>query len=205
MSIDYILATAILLHSIILVIVTYVLGTNKDQRTKMLWKLTVSDLLLFPVLILLAAYLQYPTTMLATLSYIVYSLVAAFVIAIEVPGFLLLSKFDGKIVGALENVRKDLVTIGYSFEHVAQLKATLSANEGTLRSADVYSLIEDFVKTCERMKNLDKSFWGLLLSEVTRSARFFSERSKNPFPKLLDILSLAGLSFLLAQFLKLIG
>lgn len=151
------------------------------------------------------SYLQPPTTLLATLSNIVYSLVAAFVIAIEVPGFLLLSRFDGMIVDALENIRKELVAIGYSFDHLVQLKTVSSANKEAVRSAGLYSLIEDFIGTCDRMKNLDKTFWGLVLSEVTHSARFFSERSKQPFPKLIDILSLAGLSFLLAQFLKLVG
>jgi hypothetical protein len=207
MSINYnqILSVAVLLHSAVLATVAFSLLTSKDRRTKGLWKLAILEIIIFPIAVVLASYLQPTNTMLAALSNIVYSLVGAFVVSIEIPGFLLLSTFDGTVVDALEKCRTELVTMGYSFSHLAQLKAIYSANEQALRSTGLYSLIGDFIAACDHMKNLDKTSWGLTLSEVSRSATFFSERSKHPFPKLIEILSLAGLSFLLAQFLKLFG
>jgi len=207
MPTDYnqILEAAVAFHSTVIIALAYWLRANKDNRKKLLWKLAILEVVVFPFVILAASYIQSPISMVAVLSDIVYSIVVTFVGTVEVPGFLLLSKFDGTIVDALENTRKELVIIGYSFDHLAQLNAIYTDNEENLRSASLYTLIGDFIGACERMKNLDKSFWALVIGEVTLSARSFSERSKHPFPKLFEILSLAGLSFLLAQFLRLIG
>ena len=203
---DSIFLAAILFHSAILSLAALGLNASRDRREQLLWKLALPEAVIFPVAIFLAAYLWYPTTLLATLSYIMYSLAGAFVIAFEVPGFLLLNRFDVRIVDALEETRKDLVAVRYSFEsNLPKLKSGWSVGVAILRSTQVYPLMENFLVTCERLKNLDKTFWELVLSEVTLSIRSFSERSKHPFPKLIDILSLAGLSFLLAQALRLLG
>ncbi len=206
MPIDYnqIFLVAILLHSTFLTIIAVLLRRSKERRTKTLWKLAVADTIIFPIGILLLSSSQPPISILTALAYVAYSLITAFVLGIEVPGFVLLSKFDGKLVDALEGVRKDLVTVGYSFDHLARLKTTVSTNEEMLNSARLDALTGDFIGSCERMKNLDKTFWGIALAEITTSIKTFSERSKHPFPKLIEILSLAGLSFLLAQFLKLL-
>ena len=124
---------------------------------------------------------------------------------IEIPGLLLLSRFDSTVVEGLGRVRRDLVTLSYSFDRLSQLRSTVTTNRETLRSAQVEELVDDFISSCERMKNLDKSFWSLLVTEVTSMINSFSEQSKHPFPKLIDIVSLAGLSFLLAQLLRFLG
>lgn len=207
MSSDYnqIFLISIILHSAILIVIAILLRRSKNRRTKILWNLAIANTIIFPIGILVASYIQSPISLLTTLAYVAYSLIVAFVLGIEIPGFLLLSKFDGKLVESLEDLRKDLVIMGYSFDHLAKLKTTASTNKEMLSSAQLDTLINDFIGSCERMKNLDKTSWSIALAEVTSSIKTFSERSKHPFPKLIDILSLAGLSFLLAQFLKLLG
>ena len=65
--------------------------------------------------------------------------------------------------------------------------------------------LNDFVIVCEKLKNLDINLWSLTLQETSDCIKDVTERSKHPFPKLIDILSLSGLSIILAQFLKLFG
>ena len=197
---------AITLHSIILGAVSVLLQRSKEySRPQILWKLTMADLIFFPAGLLIASYLQPVVSMLSALADIVYSVIGAFVFGIEIPGFVLLSKFDDKLVERLKLVRKELISISYSFDNVAKLKSLAKNNEEMLQAAQLDELVNDFISSCERMRNLDKTFWGMVLGEVTTSIKAFAERSKHPFPKLVDILSLAGLSFLLAQFLKLLG
>jgi hypothetical protein len=168
--------------------------------------LTLGEAVVFAGLLSAINYLWYPTSLLSMLSYGIYSLVGAFVIAFEIPGFLLLSRFDGRIVDSLEKTRDDLLAISYSFDtKLSQLRDGWSRRRDALSSTHLYPLVESFISTCERIKNLDKTFWQLVLSEVTLSIKSFSERSKHPAPKLIDILSLSGLSFIIAQLLKILG
>jgi hypothetical protein len=207
MSVDfsYLIVAAIAIHTVILVILTITVKGAKEDRTRILWKLLVLEVVLLPVAFVILYYLQPPISWLTTTADVVYAVVVAFVLGLEVPGFILLSRFDEGIVNALEELRNDLITLGYSFDHLGQLKTTIERSKSRLNSARIGGLVIDFVASCDRMNNLDRNFWGLVLSEVTTASRFFVERSKHPSPKLIDVLSLAGLSFLLAQFLKLFG
>lgn len=207
MSVDfsYLIVAAIAIHTVILVVLTISVKGAKDDRTRILWKLLVLEVVLLPVAFVILYYLQPPTSWLTTTADVVYAVVVAFVLGLEVPGFILLSRFDEGIVSALEELRKDLITLGYSFDHLAQLKMTIDRSKSRLNSARIGGLVIDFVASCDRMNNLDRNFWGLVLSEVTTVSRSFAERSKHPSPKLIDVLSLTGLSFLLAQFLTLFG
>lgn len=207
MSVDYgyLIIGVIAVDSVILAAAAFSVRKAKDDRTRILWKLFVLEMVIFPIAVTVSYYFQPATSWLTALADIVYSVVVAFVLGVEVPGFLLLTKFDEGIATALEDLRKDLVVLGYSFDHFAQFKTTFEKNKERLGSAGIDGLVNDFVLACDRMNNLDRSFWSILLSEVTMSSRTIAERSKHPFPKLIDVMSLAGLSFLLAQFLRLFG
>ena len=50
--------------------------------------------------------------------------------------------------------------------------------------------------------NLDKSLYEVTIKEIGEQIQQISARSKHPFPKLIEIMSLAGISFLLGQFLN---
>ena len=207
MSVDfsYLIVAAIAIHTVILVFLAITAKGARNDRTRILWKLLALEVVLLPVAFAILYYVQPPTSWLTTAADVVYAVLVAFVLGLEVPGFILLSRFDEGIVSALEELREDLIILGYSFDHLAQLKTTIDRSQRRLYSARIGGLVIDFVASCDRMNNLDRNFWELVLSEVTTASRFFAERSKHPSPKLIDVLSLTGLSFLLAQFLKLFG
>ncbi len=207
MSVDfsYLIAAFIVIHTAVLATLTFSVRRARDNRTRILWKLLLIEMLILPVVFSTLYFLQPPTSWLTAGADVVYAMVIAFVLGVEVPGFVLLTRFDEGVADSLEELRRDLVTLGYSFDHLQQLKVTAERSKKRLRSAQVDNLLSDFLAACDRIKNLDRNFWGLVLSEVTIASRFFTERSKHPFPKLIDVLSLAGLSFLLAQFLRLFG
>lgn len=133
----------------------------------------------------------------------VFLVVGAFVIIIEVPGFLLLSSYDDKTIEVLSDVRKYLVSTTFDFDSsIKNLQQLQKTNENRLNEQHILEILDYFVKTCNRIKNVDSSLLNLTLSETNLSIREVSQQSKHPFPRLVDVLSLAGLSFLIAQFLK---
>jgi hypothetical protein len=122
------------------------------------------------------------------------------------PGYLKLSLYDENQLKKLENLRSKLIEMRYSFDKSFEdLKKDLQENAFVLKEEKIDDLLNKFVVVCDRIKNLDVSLWSLTLEEITERINNVSKRSKHPFPKLIDIISLAGLSFLLAQFLKLLG
>ena len=201
----FLIVAVIAIHTVVLGALSFSAKRAKEDRTRLLWKLFILEMMTFPIALGFSYYFQPPISWLTTTADAVYSIVVAFVLGLEIPGFVLLSRFDEGIVSALEEVRKDIVILGYSFEHITQLKATIEKGKGSLSSAHVDGLLIDFIVSCDRMNNLDRNFWGLVLLEVTKASRYFAERSKHPSPRLIDVMSLAGLSFLLAQFLRLFG
>ncbi len=201
---DYLIAGAIVAHAIVVFLVGLGLRRSEDKRQKTLWMLTPGQAVAFPAILLLISSTWYTSTLLALLSYIVYSLVISFVAVFEIPGYLMLARYDERIVDALEKTRDDLLALSFSFD-TKLLREGWSMRKSVLKPTYLYPLIDGFISTCERLKNLDKTFWQSVLSEVNASIRSISERSKHPAPKLIDILTLSGLSFLIAEFLRLLG
>jgi hypothetical protein len=133
----------------------------------------------------------------------VFLVVGAFVITLEAPGFIILSSYDNKTIEVLSDVRKNLVSLAYNFDSSVQnLLSLQKANETRLSEQHISEILDYFVKSCARIKNIDASLLNLILSETNLSIREVSQQSKHPFPRLVDILSLTGLSFLIAQLLK---
>lgn len=146
-----------------------------------------------------------PQSLLNILSWIIYDLIISYVVTVEIPGYLRLSKFDEVSIQSLRDIRKCLIKMRYSFKSLRDFEIAMKRNAGILSEEHVKDLLNDFADLCERMKNLDLNLWELTLSEITKAMSRISQRSKHPIPKLIDILSLAGLSLLLAQILKLLS
>jgi len=200
-----ILLSAVVVHSTIVAVVAYRLNHSKSIRKKPLWKFVAADGVIFIVGLLFFSSVGSSQSILNLLTGISYITIGAFVVAIEIPGYLFLSKHDEEAGEYLTELRNDLVKVGYSFEHINALKADASRNLQILNEVQLNGLLIDFVSSCEHMNNVDRRFWELVLTELTGSIKEVSKRSKHPAPKLVDILSLAGLSFLLAHFLRLLS
>jgi hypothetical protein len=131
-------------------------------------------------------------------------LVVVYVITIEVPGFLMISRYDETSVDLLEVIHQNLVLSISSFEPaIPTLEKLLQQNKDRFEELHVYQNLNYFVSSSKEMNpQINKSVFDLLLFEINQTIKETDDSSKHPFPKLVDILSLAGLSFLIAQLLK---
>jgi len=191
------------IYIVLVFILAYESWNSKSKRVKLLWKFVVLNGTLFSSGMLLLA-LVLPQSLLNILSWIAYDCIISYVVAIEIPGYLRLSAFDEASTRSLKDLRKYLIKMRYSFESLEELKTAVKRNANVLSEEEVEDLMNDFVNLCERMKNLDSNLWGLTLNEITEAISRISGRSKHPIPKLVDVLSLTGISFLLAQILKML-
>lgn len=131
-----------------------------------------------------------------------YVIIASYVISIEIPGYIMLSRYDEKLVEVMTNIRKQTISLNYNFDNLEKLRTTCESNKQYLEDASIYDILEEFVKSCTKIKNIDVQLYHLVLKELGEQIKSVSDRSKHPFPKLIEIMSLAGISFLLSQFLN---
>jgi hypothetical protein len=78
----------------------------------------------------------------------------------------------------------------------------LDNNKQRLEELHAYDQLKYYEDSSSEMNQANTSVFDLLLMSTNQWIKDCDEQSKHPFPKLVDILSLAGLSFLIAQFLK---
>lgn len=130
--------------------------------------------------------------------------IAVYVVTIEVPGFLMISRYDEVSVDLLEEVHRNLILSVASFEpSIPILEGMLQENKDRFNELLVFENLNYFVASSKEMNpQINKSILDLLLYDINQTVRKTADSSKHPFPKLIDVLSLAGLSFLIAQLLK---
>lgn len=89
--------------------------------------------------------------------------------------------------------------------HLQNLKNKRNSSRSYLEGENLDRLLEDFIAFSDEIENLNENVWSLTLNETSSFIDEVTKRSKHPFPKMIDILTLSGLSLLIAQFLKLLG
>lgn len=192
---------AIIVHGIISTIIIVVGHIQKTERTKFLPLLFGINLAVFLAILFAGTnYLQLQA--IDFVAFLGYSMIISYVITIEIPGFILLSKHDVNLVDTLQNLRERSIQLNYNFDSIIDLRKYFDKNKKILRSTVITSLTDNFIKRCETIKNLDKSLYEVMIKEIGEQIQQISSRSKHPFPKLIEIMSLAGISFLLGQFLN---
>lgn len=129
--------------------------------------------------------------------------IGVYVATIEVPGFLILSHYDGKSIEVLRTARKNLIESTFSFlPSIQDLQSLTKKHKSRLEELYLYTNLNYFIKSSNQMSQVNRSVLDLLLIEINQSVRNVSHKSKHPFPKLIDVFSLTGLSFLIAQLLR---
>jgi hypothetical protein len=129
--------------------------------------------------------------------------IGVYVASIEVPGFLILSHYDEKSIGVLRIAREHLITSTFDFlPSIQSLQTLVNKHKSRLEELHLFANLSYFVQSSNQMKHINRSVLDLLLIEINQSVRSVSQKSKHPFPKLIDVLSLTGLSFLFAQLLR---
>jgi hypothetical protein len=176
----------------------------KGNRTKFLWQLTLLDEVVFSIgLVVLVAIL--PQSALNVASWVIYDFLISYVACVEVPAYLKISKYDENLVSILKDLRGNLIDMRFSFDtSLERLEKSKSKNALFLKEENIDGLLQGFIEVCDKINNLNDNLWSLTLNETSKLISEVTERSKHPFPKLIDILALSGLSVLLAQLLKLL-
>jgi len=178
---------------------------SKSNRTNVLWKLAILNISAFSAGLIALVYFL-PQSSLNILSWVVYDLLITYVLCIELPAYLRISNFDDKFVDILEGLRKELIEMPFSFDaHLQNLKDKRNGALSHLKGENLDNLLEDFIAFSDKIENYNEKVWALTLSETSALINEVAKRSKHPFPKLIDILALSGLSLLLAQFFNLFG
>lgn len=129
--------------------------------------------------------------------------IGVYVVTIEVPGFLLLSSYDEKSVKLLQDIKTNLIDSRSSFNKgIQRIQSILVNNKEMLEEIHSYDQLKYYEESSIEMNQANISVFDLVLMSITQSIKDCDKQSKHPFPKLVDVLSLAGLSFLIAQLLK---
>jgi len=197
---------SVLLHSVIIISLLISIKVRRNQRNSLLIFPLVAEGLSFPIIFVVLLSNYSPSLLFSFGVLLVYSIIAAYVCCLEIPGFFLISSFDEKVSKGLTELRTKLLPLKYDYiNHINEFNDASSENYALSVDSNLFSLVGDFKKYCEEVENLNEKFWEILIAELTRSIAFYRERSKHPYPKLIEVLSLTGLSFLIAQFLHIFG
>lgn len=175
---------------------------RKRERTKRFPVLFASNLVAFAAAILFVPGYWTFTQGIDFLAFIAYTTLVSYVLAVEIPGYLLLSRFDDSLSSNLQNMRRDIISLNYPSGKSDALESKVTAMKSRLKELFLDDVVEHFVSSYKRMNQVDKTLYDITLKELGEVIQDVSNRSKHPFPKLIEILSLAGISFLIGQFLN---
>lgn len=176
---------------------------SKNNRSGFLWKLFVFSALSFSTGLLILVVVL-PQSLLNTLSWVIYDFLISYVFFVEIPAYWKISKFDDKLADLLKDMRAELIMMPFSYDaSLENLKTRRNDSALLLKEENIDRLLKDFIAYCDKVNNFNERLWNLPLNESSSLIEEVTKRSKHPFPKLIDILALSGLSILLAQFLKL--
>lgn len=207
MSLSYkeFLLILIVVFNIIFNAFVWKMPKDKSYRTKFLWKLFLLNGLFFSLgLIILVVIL--PQSDLTIVSWVIYDFLISYVLCLEIPAYLKLSKYDENLVTILKDLRGDLVKMRFAFDtSLDNIKKRKNENASFLKEENLDGLLQDFITVCDKINNLNENLWNLTLNETSNLIDDVTKRSKHPFPKLIDIVALSGLSVLIAQMLKLLS
>lgn len=192
----------IIIHVIISITITALGFLNRKDRTKTLPFLYITNLMIFLIGSFFGSMYFDISKTLDLVTFSGYVIITSYVISIEIPGYILLSRYDDKLSDTLQDIRRKIISLNYNLENMSDLETFCQKNKKQLETIFVYGVLEEFIKSCNIVKNLDKVLYEVALKEIGEGINTVSERSKHPFPKLIEIMSLAGISFLLSQFLN---
>jgi hypothetical protein len=134
--------------------------------------------------------------------FILVVLAATYSVTVEVPGFLINSSRDKKLVGLLSSVELALLeTKARPSKGIPALKELLTKHGAELKELGLAGILNGSLECFERLNNVDAALAGVALSAVQRASDYCSERPKHPLPLLAELLGLAGVTFILGEIL----
>src|SRR5437870_4188949 len=119
---DYLLYIALIGHACLSIILIIVSVMSKNERAKYLPILFGVNLSIFIGSILAGSiYLNYDR-LLDSIAFIGYTIIICYVFAIEIPGYILLSRYDDKLIEILNQFRKNIISLNYDFANLEGLR-----------------------------------------------------------------------------------
>jgi hypothetical protein len=129
-------------------------------------------------------------------------LVALFSLVVEIPGYLLNSKFDRATIRIIDDVADALLELRLNPAlGTDALQGLLTTHRDELRELGIWSRLEKMTSFFKRMGNVDTSLLESALTEARNARAEVDTRSKHPLPTLIQVFCLSGLAFVLGEIL----
>jgi hypothetical protein len=125
---------------------------------------------------------------------------------VEVPGFLLNLAYDKQTEDTLQTIADILLDVRFSptEENRRRLNASAEARRGILNQSQLGSFISKCAVEFVRLGNVDSALLNILTQQVYREQMKVADRSKHPFPVLIQLLGLSSVVFVLAEILAIL-
>lgn len=191
-------------YFIVIVTLFKIYHAAKEERQRLLTPLFIFNSIMFSALVaVITLWHNFSPTITQFITIYGLLTIGVFVVTIEVPGFVLLNNFDKKSVAVLREIKTGMIKSRSTFsEGIEGIHNTLVSNKQILTELHAYDQIDYYETSSNEMNQSNTSIFDLLLMSLNQWMKECEEKSKHPFPKIVDIFSLAGLSFLIAQLLK---
>lgn len=134
-------------------------------------------------------------------SLLVLLLIVTYILTIEIPGYIIISIYDEKLLKIYNKLISSLFNLKLSKKDVLdELKSIIDNSKNLLikNNLALNDMLQYIIPILERRKISENEF-NLLNYQLIMAIEKRKNMSKHPFPKLIDILSLTGISFILAQ------
>lgn len=134
--------------------------------------------------------------------FIIIVLAALLSLFVEMPGFLLNSRYDRATIRAIDSIGDALLDLRVNPSvGTEMLEGLLKTHDRELRDLGLNSTLEKMAAFFKRMDNVDIPLLNIALSEIRRTRERVESRSKHPLPTLVQFLGLSGLAFVLGEIL----
>lgn len=139
-------------------------------------------------------------------SFILLYLFLCYFISIEVPGYIILERFDLKILNVLDELLKSLYDLKINgLDYYNQFEDIFRNNESNLRPdyPHLCTIIDKLLPDLSR-RRINNDEFDAILYQINSAIRLTKNNSKHPFPKMIDIIQIIGISFIITQLLKIL-
>lgn len=134
--------------------------------------------------------------------YVALYLLCVFALCVELPGYLLNMAFDNRGVGTLEELQVRLidVTIDPS-TGIPNLRRWTNSKNSHLVDVGMVRTLTRSLEHMEAMNNVNLPLISIVLKQIESRRNSIQERSKHPFPLIVQVFSLSTLGFILGEIL----
>ncbi len=129
-------------------------------------------------------------------------LIGIFAASFEFPGFLLNIQYDNKLVVALDYLEQAILSARLDPSlGIGQIGDVLDSQGAALSSAGLQAFVKRSLEEFSRIQNINLGLIDAMQRQLEIVRIQVRERSKHPFPLLIQILGLSGIGFALGEIL----